>query len=351
VTSPPSPPGNPEKRTRLYFRVAFLAFAFLCAGGGSLAQKSHSAQGPSVANSDPADVPTKGQTHQKAYEQPSDPSLYVGEETCKTCHADMPSKGFVEHFESSPHFVTTLDTKKGPQWHGCEACHGPGKAHVDGGGDKTKIFKFESASTPEINARCMTCHAGGATHMNAINSLHTQNNVSCISCHSPHHATTKDFLLTKKQPELCYTCHLQQKSQFEMPFHHRVNEGLVQCSDCHNPHGTAGPKQVRTSSTQDAVCFTCHTDKQGPFVFEHEPVKVEGCTSCHIPHGGANAHMLRVSNVNLLCLQCHTNSAPNGKTGGAPGTPSFHSQETFFKSCTLCHNQIHGSNFDPTFFK
>ena len=283
--------------------------------------------------------------------QPTDPSLYVGTETCKTCHADMPSKDFFKNYEGSPHFVTTLDTKKGPEWHGCEACHGPGKAHVDGGGDKTKIFTFKNASAQEINARCMSCHAGGPQHMNAINSIHTQNNVSCISCHSPHHSQTREFLLTKAQPELCYSCHLQKKAEFEMPSHHRVNEGLVQCSDCHNPHGTVGPKQVRTSAAQDAVCFTCHTDKQGPFVFEHEPVKVEGCASCHIPHGGANPHMLRVSNVNLLCLQCHTNSLMNAKTGTAPGTPSFHSQETFFKSCTLCHIQVHGSNFDQTFFK
>ena len=281
----------------------------------------------------------------------SDPSLYVGSETCKTCHADMPSKDFFNHFEVSPHFVTTLDSRKGPQWQGCEGCHGPGKAHVDGGGDKTKIFTFKNASAQEINARCMSCHAGGPQHMDAVNSIHTKSNVSCMSCHSPHNPETKEFLLTKAQPALCYSCHLQQKAQFEMPFRHRVNEGLVQCSDCHNPHGTVGPKQVRTSPAQDAVCITCHTDKQGPFVFEHEPVKIEGCASCHIPHGGANVHMLRVSNVNLLCLQCHTNSLMNAKAGSAPGTPSFHSQQTFFKSCTLCHVQIHGSNFDPTFFK
>src|SRR5262249_550985 len=73
----------------------------------------------------------------RTYERPSDPSLYVGAEVCKTCHEDMPSKGFFKSYEDSPHYVTTLDTKKGPEWHGCEACHGPGKAHVDGGGDKT----------------------------------------------------------------------------------------------------------------------------------------------------------------------------------------------------------------------
>ena len=296
----------------------------------------------------PSDVDKSAQSATPPVASPSskDASKYVGAETCKTCHAEI-----YDGWEKTPHWVTTLNKEGGPSRQGCEGCHGPGAEHVAGGGDKTKIFVFEAASTKEINARCMSCHAGGRQHMNAINSIHTQNNVSCISCHSPHHAKTKEFLLKAAQPELCYSCHLQQKAEFQMPFHHRVNEGLIVCSDCHNPHGTVGPKQVRTSATQDAVCFKCHTDKQGPYVFEHEPVKIEGCKSCHIPHGGANVHMLRVSNVNLLCLQCHTNSAPNAKTGNAPGAPSFHSQQTFFKSCTLCHNQIHGSNFDATFFK
>ncbi len=61
--------------------------------------------------------------------------------------------------------------------------------------------------------------------------------MSCTSGHSYHHAAEKpQFLLVKAQPELCYTCQQQRKrAQFEMPFHHRVNEGLIQCSDCHNP--------------------------------------------------------------------------------------------------------------------
>jgi DmsE family decaheme c-type cytochrome len=183
--------------------------------------------------------------------------------------------------------------------------------------------------------------------MNALNSEHTKNDVSCISCHSPHHAETRQYLLVKAQPELCYSCHLQQEPQFEMPFHHRVNEGLIQCSDCHNVHGSELSKQVRMGSTQDAVCFKCHTDKQGPFVYEHAPVKVNGCVSCHTVHGGPNPHMLKVSNVNLLCLQCHTTSS----FSSAPGAPSFHNQASFFQSCVLCHVAAHGSNFSPFFFK
>jgi DmsE family decaheme c-type cytochrome len=272
-------------------------------------------------------------------------SDYVGTEACATCHADIH-----KNFENSPHWETTLNTKN-PHAQGCEGCHGPGKQHVEGGGDVSKIFVFTKATAKQVTDRCLSCHAGGNEHMHAINSVHGQNNVTCLSCHSAHHAETKEFLLVKSQPALCYSCHLQQKAQFDMPFHHRVNEGLIQCSDCHNVHGTEKPKQVRTSSTQNEVCFKCHTDKEGPFVFEHEAVKIEGCQSCHLTHGGANPHMLRVSNVNLLCLQCHTMTPSNVKVNSPPGTPSFHSQEAFFKSCTLCHSQIHGSNFDATFFK
>jgi len=266
---------------------------------------------------------------------------YAGAQACQACHADI-----YTGWEKSPHWKQTYK-EGGIAKHGCEDCHGAAASHVADPADTSKLFLFEKASAKEIDARCLGCHAGGTQHMNTINSEHAKNEVSCIACHSPHHGKDSDFLLVKSQPELCYSCHLAKKAEFAMPFHHRVNEGLIRCTDCHNPHGTVRPKQVRTSSTQDAVCFTCHTDKQGPFVFEHQPVKIDGCQSCHLVHGGPNPHMLKLSNLNLLCLQCHTQSS----FSGAPGAPSFHNQASFFQSCVLCHSQIHGSNFDPTFFK
>jgi DmsE family decaheme c-type cytochrome len=293
------------------------------------------------------DTPTAGRPQasaaqeKKAVAKPAAPSDFAGAEACKTCHEDI-----YNGWEKSPHWKQTYK-EGGIAKHGCEDCHGAAAAHVADPTDTSKLLLFEKAPVKEINGRCLTCHAGGTQHMSAINSLHSKNDVACTSCHSPHHAKEAQFLLVKSQPELCYSCHLQQKAQFDMPFHHRVNEGLVQCTDCHNPHGTVKPTQVRTSATQNVVCFTCHIDKQGPFVFEHEAVKIEGCQSCHTQHGGPNPHMLKVSNVNLLCLQCHTAST----FSGAPGTPSFHNQNTFFQACTLCHSQIHGSNVDSRFFK
>lgn len=146
-----------------------------------------------------ADSPRSSQTYQRS----TDASQYVGAEVCKTCHEDMPSKGFYKTYENSPHFVTTLDKEKGPEWHGCEACHGPGKEHVDGGGDKTKIFTFKNASAKEVSARCLDCHQYGEEHSNFGRSAHLQNNVSCIDCHSPHHPKESQFLMVETQPQLC----------------------------------------------------------------------------------------------------------------------------------------------------
>lgn len=294
-------------------------------------------------------APDKGKTPQEheKYARVTDASKYVGSEACKTCHEDMPSKDFYKNYEASPHFATTLDTKKGPEWHGCEACHGPGKEHVDGGGDKTKIFTFKNASAAETSARCLDCHQYGQEHSNYARSAHLQNGVSCTDCHDPHHAKESEFLMKEKQPVLCYGCHQEIKQQFTRTFHHRVNEGLVKCSDCHNPHGGFLTRQLRATASEDLLCYKCHTDKAGPFVFEHEAVKIEGCVACHTPHGTSNPRLLKRSQVNLLCLECHSFNAD----AGAPAIPTFHNQAQKYQACTLCHAAIHGSNTDPFFFK
>jgi DmsE family decaheme c-type cytochrome len=291
---------------------------------------------------------------------PVDITKLTGVEACAHCH-----KSSVEEIARTAH-ADTSQSRAAADLAGvgaattCDTCHGSSKAHADAElaaerndskdpAAKKLIFDFDAkTTTPDmVNKQCLTCHASGPNHLNVSNSFHRQNDVSCVSCHSPHHAAVREKLLVKAQPELCYTCHAQQKSQFNMPFRHRVNEGLIQCTDCHDQHGSAGSweaghqvRQVRASSSGDMVCFKCHTDKQGPFVFEHAAVKTEGCSACHISHGGANPHMLKYSNTALLCLSCHTAAA----FGHAPVMdPQMATQQN---ACQLCHVQIHGSNFN-----
>ena len=267
---------------------------------------------------------------------------YAGSEECKVCHEDI-----YKSFEKSPHWKTLLDKKGGSSREGCEACHGAGQEHIEGGGDKTKIFSFKTAPAKQVNERCLECHASGKDHANFSRSAHSESNLSCLSCHSSHNPGAEKFLLVKEQPELCYTCHLNKKAQFNMPFHHRAEEGLVKCADCHNPHGGFIGKQLRSAAARDSVCFTCHADKQGPFVFEHQGAKAEGCETCHMPHGSPNPQLLKTSNLNILCLKCHTGST----FSSASGTPDFHNQAGQYQACTLCHLAIHGSNFDRHMLK
>jgi DmsE family decaheme c-type cytochrome len=169
--------------------------------------------------------------------------------------------------------------------------------------------------------------------------------VSCIGCHDIHAGKEED-LLKAAQPALCYQCHADIKPQFSMPFHHKVNEGLVLCSDCHDPHGTFERKGLKSATEQDAVCVKCHTETAGPFVYEHAAVKTEGCTACHDPHGGPNPRLLNRADVNTICLQCHFPSTHF--TTLAPLGPS-HNQAAQSQSCTICHASIHGSNTSGVF--
>jgi DmsE family decaheme c-type cytochrome len=262
------------------------------------------------------------------------PVEYAGVDACKACH-----EGAYKSFETTAHFKTT---KEGG--HGCESCHGPAAEHIAGGGEVSKIVCFDRLTRPEANARCLSCHAQKHEQRRFATSAHASSDVGCLDCHSPHHATQPEALLVKQQSNLCFDCHTAAKADFAKPFHHRVGEGLVQCSDCHNVHGSNTLRQMRASFSGDEACVKCHADKRGPFVYEHVPVKTEGCSSCHTPHGSTNARFLRVSQINLQCLQCHSFPV-QGPAGPA------HNEAAKYQACTMCHTSIHGSNASNMFFR
>lgn len=263
------------------------------------------------------------------------PAGYVGSQMCATCHTEI-AHGFADN----PHSKMVM--MHGDKGLTCENCHGPGEAHVAGGGDVTKIFRFDKASAQQVNAKCLSCHAGA--HPNFERSPHAKAGLSCISCHSVHHAKTERYLLMASQPQLCFGCHSDVKGQFSMPFHHPVEEGVVKCSDCHDAHGTFNANNLRSTADQNRICTRCHTDTRGPFVFEHAAVKGVGCLGCHSPHGSENPRMLNMASINTLCNQCHSPVAAGTfhtmNAGSAELTP-----------CTSCHTMIHGSNLNQAFLK
>jgi DmsE family decaheme c-type cytochrome len=293
---------------------------------GILCAASLGAQAPK------ADAGAKPATAQVKDTAPGD---YLGSDTCATCHDEVSKK-----FASNPHTKMT-------EMHGniagvtCENCHGAGKGHVDGGGDITKIFDPAKASSKDVDATCLGCHAGA--HPNFDRSPHAKAGVSCIGCHDIH-GSKEEPLLKAAQPTLCFQCHTDVKPAFNMPFHHRVNEGLVKCSDCHDVHGTFGNNNIKSTADQNAICTKCHTETRGPFVYEHAAVKAEGCLGCHTPHGSQNARLLNMPSINTLCNQCHSPVAAGTVHSMGAGSAEI-------TPCIDCHTMIHGSNINPAFLR
>jgi DmsE family decaheme c-type cytochrome len=264
-----------------------------------------------------------------------------GADTCLGCHSDANVAGLFHTKHARP------GDPRGPFGAGglqCEACHGPGGAHVKaGGGPLAGMIDFgPKAATPALkqNAVCLGCHQANTAHDWAA-SPHAGANVACASCHTVH-TRTNPMQSTPTQIEACTACHQAQRTALLKPSHHPMREGKMACTACHSPHGSTGPALL-SKSTVTETCTGCHAEYRGPFLWEHQPV-AENCTTCHDPHGSAQTSLLK-QRPPFLCQSCHEGAGhpsivntPNGLPGRMP------SAYLLAGSCTNCHSQIHGSN-------
>ncbi len=268
---------------------------------------------------------------------------YVGSQVCKTCHEDSSNKWLKTTMGRAftDHPKTALEGK------GCESCHGPGRAHAEGGGLKAiiRFSKDEQRPAHEINGQCIACHQKGA-RLFWQGSTHESRGVTCVSCHQvmqPNAGSlrvieplTRNRQFVKQTvTEVCLQCHQQRRAEIQRSSHMPFREGKVGCTDCHNPHGGPNPKLLIESSVNEN-CYKCHSERRGPFLWEHAPV-AENCITCHNAHGSTRPQLLKAS-MPRLCQECH-NEARH------PTTPQLATARfAFNRGCTNCHSQIHGSN-------
>jgi DmsE family decaheme c-type cytochrome len=189
-------------------------------------------------------------------------------------------------------------------------------------------------------------------------SAHALQGVACVDCHNPHPSTElprfaniqhagmvrqKRLPMAVNDPDSCYPCHQNIATQFSLPSHHPLQQGKMKCASCHDTHG--GATGNLNAPTVNLVCYKCHADKQGPFVYQHPPVE-ENCDICHNPHGTVANNLLRQPTT-FLCLRCHSGHRGNSHSNidqFQKGVAGGNLRPAFYTNCTQCHSQVHGSD-------
>lgn len=281
------------------------------------------------------------------------PDDYMSETGCAECHSEISA-----NFPASPHAALTSDSSLPIDKKGCQGCHGPG--HIHQAEENAEVISFTKMSPKESSAACLRCHEKTLSEFHWKRTEHARADLSCVSCHQIHTDTDKALghgvkkmdprsaafvakveakaMLKADEATLCGSCHPASIAEFRGANHHPVPEGRVVCSDCHSAHPSKNEKVSHDAFK--GKCVTCHTEKAGPFIYEHDPVAGftgDGCQECHRPHGTNNPKMLN-SVTRGLCAQCHTDKLAQHYPGQTCWTAG-------------CHVASHGSNTDSHFLK
>ena len=252
---------------------------------------------------------------------------------------------------------------------GCESCHGPGKAHVLGKGDRSKITIDYSAEA------CGQCHTGGsmpdgtrwpvgykpgmkvsdtgfrvpevdraagppdpATHWRQYPALLSSGHLNAVaSLESSGHASAN-----------CYTCHSAEAIALKekgAPLDQTHFSDGVSCAACHDPHSNQLYAQLKAEP--DKLCVGCHTGsinaetgaKPGSAIHHPHKELLAGygapgvpktagahtspdisCVDCHMTEGNhlfavLEPKMVEGSTRTDTCVSCHTGSSPEARQG------------------------------------
>lgn len=251
----------------------------------------------------------------------------------------------------------------------CEACHGPGRDHILGKGDISKIV---SSTLP--SETCAQCHSGYNTQEGGTRHAKGYKPGTPIeefegfkapeydgSQSPPHmedhhmqqypqwkasgHANATNLLIdhgpsyTARQE--CIYCHstsagiqIKGKGQSFDPATDLVNDG-VSCAACHSSHGSEYEGSLKMEA--QALCVSCHSVGRG----KPEPVTIGTTRAPHSPQadvlqgtGAIGIAPTKGAHTGVTCIECHMTEGNHMMKVVKPGDVVGSER---VDSCTACH--------------
>lgn len=266
---------------------------------------------------------------------------------CFNCHATNLAQGF----DVSTMKYRTTWTEMGI---GCEACHGPGRAHVAmmeaWRADPTqkpaydkKIFSPESASPRQVFDTCAYCHGNKNNYFVGFRAGDRYEDYALpflISGPIPENDHQGEFWPDGRPNRFNRPQALMQSGCFKA--------GAVACTNCHASHGSPNPFSLKVNIEQrrsgDLLCTQCHSPTLAASNFEPRRSlapsadtawndrAIETHTFHKADSAGSRCIGCHMSDVNwriLVRRRDHTFQPPVPETTARFGVPN---------ACTTCHD-------------
>lgn len=193
----------------------------------------------------------------------------------------------------------------------CEACHGPARAHAEGGPPPASLKHLSKDREAQL---CGQCHAYKIPFEFGVDDLG-------IRRHAFRTPAYEGFRPDATQHQTVYQMSGHLLSQC-------YRQGALTCSGCHGPHdGKPRDLAGRSASGTDShrQCTVCHRDLAEPAeaaAHTPHPTTAAGCTDCHMgrafildspdTHQAVADHAISVPRPDevalggaLSCLRCH----------------------------------------------
>lgn len=251
---------------------------------------------------------------------------------CAECHATA----YRKNYDPDAKRYSSTQSEIGV---GCEACHGPGQAHVAWAKDREN---YDAKAWPKLTTSGLTI---GFTEQSAESEIQ-----QCAGCHSrreplgdgnplPGTSFHDAYRLSLLRPGLYHPDGSIQDEVYVYGsfLQSKMYAQGVRCSDCHDPHA------AKLKSDGNGVCTQCHSPSGNPRFPSlrkasyddpahhfHEPATQGAqCKSCHMIErvymgvDGRRDHSFRIPRPDLsaetgapnACTDCHSDRDPSWAAG------------------------------------